>query len=244
MAGELVAEQRRVTRLALEALEPDGFALAGSGAIREHGFIDRPTQDVDLFTVQSAQAHFSAALDRMTEQLERAGYNVVAVRRQAGFAEFEVTSSDGVQIGMDLGVDWRAEPPVRLEIGPVLACDDAVGNKVAALFSRGEVRDYLDVDAIRQTSRYSDEDLCRLAARTDAGFTPDYLARRLDWAIKILLSEVADYEVTPTQLKAVKDRLTAWAEAIRQQSRRGSALEGSYEQADSAAENRRENRDG
>jgi hypothetical protein len=32
--------------------------LAGSGAIREHGLIDRPTKDVDLFTVQSALEQF------------------------------------------------------------------------------------------------------------------------------------------------------------------------------------------
>ena len=45
-------EQRRIARLALEAAGDEaGFALAGSGAIREHGLIDRPTEDVDLFTV-------------------------------------------------------------------------------------------------------------------------------------------------------------------------------------------------
>lgn len=46
-------DQRRVARLALEAAGEDaGFALAGAGAIREHGLSDRPTEDVDLFTVQ------------------------------------------------------------------------------------------------------------------------------------------------------------------------------------------------
>ncbi len=40
-------EQRRITRLALQAAgQEGGFALAGSGAIREHGLIDRPTEDV------------------------------------------------------------------------------------------------------------------------------------------------------------------------------------------------------
>lgn len=67
MDDELIAEQRRITRIALETLGSDDFALAGSGAIREHGLIDGPTQDV----------------------------------------------------------------------GPVLARDEAVGNKIATLFSRG-----------------------------------------------------------------------------------------------------------
>ncbi|KQQ20731.1 hypothetical protein ASF48_09025 [Rathayibacter sp. Leaf299] len=42
--------QREITRVALDALEGTAFALAGSGAIREHGVIDRLTEDVDLFT--------------------------------------------------------------------------------------------------------------------------------------------------------------------------------------------------
>ena len=41
-----VAVQRQVARIALAGV--DGIALAGSGAIREHGMIDRPTEDVDL----------------------------------------------------------------------------------------------------------------------------------------------------------------------------------------------------
>lgn len=87
MAGELVEEQRRVTKLALDSLGPDGFVLAGSGAIREHGFIDRPTQDVDLFPVQSAQGRFSPALDQMIGRLEQVGYHITTERRQPGFAQ-------------------------------------------------------------------------------------------------------------------------------------------------------------
>ena len=40
--------QRNIARLALQAAGAhSGFALAGSGAICEHGLIDRPTEDVD-----------------------------------------------------------------------------------------------------------------------------------------------------------------------------------------------------
>ncbi|MEZ0492542.1 hypothetical protein AB2L28_09865 [Kineococcus sp. TBRC 1896] len=47
---DLLAHQRYVTRLLLAATAGKGFVLAGSGAIREHAMIDRPTEDVDLFT--------------------------------------------------------------------------------------------------------------------------------------------------------------------------------------------------
>ena len=49
MSGE-DDQQRRLTADALAALAGRDFVLAGSGAIREHGISDRPTQDVDLFT--------------------------------------------------------------------------------------------------------------------------------------------------------------------------------------------------
>ena len=41
--------QRELAKIILGSLAEDGFALAGSGAIREHGLINRPTQDLDLF---------------------------------------------------------------------------------------------------------------------------------------------------------------------------------------------------
>lgn len=41
--------------IALEAAGSEvEFALTGSGTIHEHGFISRPTEDVNLFTTQSA----------------------------------------------------------------------------------------------------------------------------------------------------------------------------------------------
>lgn len=212
---DLAEEQRRVTKLALDTLAADDFALAGSGAIREHGLIDRPTQDVDLFTVQSAVERFLPALDRMIQRFEQAGFRVSTTRRQPGFAQLQITTPTRIEIGLDLGIDWRAEPPGHLDVGPVLAIDDAVGNKVAALFSRGEVRDYLDVDSIRQSQRYRDEDLYRLAHRADAGFTLDHFAERLDRVTRFEPSEVADYRVTPDQLAAVKTRMSAWATDVR-----------------------------
>ena len=59
--------QRTVTRIALEASASSGFALAGSGAIREHGVINRMSQDVDLFTSNTNERAFGAAVDRLID---------------------------------------------------------------------------------------------------------------------------------------------------------------------------------
>lgn len=65
-------------------------------------------------------------------------------------------------------MDWRRDDPVILEVGPVLSVADAVGNKESALYSWGEARDYLDVDAIRASGRFSDAQLMAAAAEGDA----------------------------------------------------------------------------
>ena len=42
--------QREVATIALRAAARNGFALAGGNALIAHGIIDRPTDDVDLFS--------------------------------------------------------------------------------------------------------------------------------------------------------------------------------------------------
>lgn len=53
------------------------------------------------------------------------------------------------------------------EIGPVLAIDDVVANKVGALHSGAAARDFLDVDSIRRSKRFTDPRLLQIAAEHD-----------------------------------------------------------------------------
>ncbi len=210
-----VEMQRQITHLALTAAGLDSdFALAGSGAIREHGFIERPTQDVDLFTVRQDTPMFREALQRVEGALREHGFQVERQRDYDGYARLEVRASDGRQTEVDLGVDWRANPPVQLDVGPVLSQDDAVGNKVAALFSRAEARDYLDVDAIRQSGRYTDAQLLDLASVADGGFDLDWFAQALARAASIHPEEVAPYGYGMSDLEGVQQRLGEWGAQI------------------------------
>lgn len=88
-----VALQRNVTRIALTCV--DGFALAGSGAIREHGVLVRPTEDVDLFTTSQDVTAFSAAVDQVTAELRASGYQVEKIRRASLFARLRVLPATG-----------------------------------------------------------------------------------------------------------------------------------------------------
>ena len=108
------SEQRRIARIALEAAGPEaGFALAGSGAIREHGFIDRPTEDVDLFTIQSAQHEFASALERVVAALREAGYDLQIREQRPCFSRLVLSRGS-------------AEPVVTADLG-VVAWDRWLG---------------------------------------------------------------------------------------------------------------------
>ena len=59
---------------------------------------------------------------------------------------------------------------MTLDIGPVLHPDDAVANKMGALYGRALARDFLDIDATITSGRYSHKRLLELASESDAGF--------------------------------------------------------------------------
>lgn len=70
------------------------------------------------------------------------GFTVETKRQYDTFARLAVT--DGLRIyKVELGVDWRANEPILMAIGPVLHADDAVANKMSALFDIAQGRNML-----------------------------------------------------------------------------------------------------
>lgn len=207
--------QRKVTRIALAGIAQAGFALAGSGAIREHGVIDRPTEDIDLFTTMQDADEFARAVDQVKMDLRDNGYEVEEARRSKHFSRLEVRTGDELHLEVDMGVDWRENDPVQLDVGPVLSVEDAVGNKICAVYSRGEPRDYLDADAIRQWGHFTDEQLLDAAAARDDGFEVAMLAHQLEAVRRVTLLDVQRYGIGPEQLKAVKEHCLKWAASLR-----------------------------
>lgn len=207
--------QRTVTRIALEASAPSGFALAGSGAIREHGVIDRLSQDIDLFTSNTNEDAFGGAVDRVVDALDAAGYAVELGRRTPQFARLLVRTTEGEQVDIDLGMDWREADPVTLEVGPVLSIQDAVGNKVSALYGRGEARDFFDVDAIRASGHYTDAQLIDATAERDPGFDIGIFADQLQRVNRLGYEDLEEYGVDAAELASLKERLTDWATQLR-----------------------------
>lgn len=151
-----------------------GFALAGGYAVQVHGILDRPSEDVDLFTAWQRRSDFAVAVDAVVDGYHAEGYAVEIVQRFETFARLAVTDPGEPErpYKVELAANWRALPPVMMDIGPVLHVDDVVAGKMSALFTRAEPRDFLDVDAALTTGRYTREKLLALAEQADAGFGP------------------------------------------------------------------------
>jgi hypothetical protein len=104
--------------------------------------------------------------------------------------------------------------PILFAIGPVLHADDAVANKICALFGRAEIRDYVDVAAILASGRYSEGDLIRLAAEHDPGFDLAWFTEALKAVDRIPDTGFAEYGLDPASASALRARMHAWVKKI------------------------------
>ena len=134
--------------------------------------------------------------------------------RIASFARLNIQSGRDLA-KVELGVDWREKEPVSLAVGPVLHPDDAVANKVCALFGRAEVRDYVHVDAILTSGRYTEDQLLCLAADHDPGFDRVWFAEALAAIERLPHSLFDPYGLSSQDVSALKERMSEWAARIR-----------------------------
>jgi hypothetical protein len=104
-------------------------------------------------------------------------------------------------------MDWRAHPPTIPNIGPVLHPDDAVANKVTALFSRAQARDHIDVNGALTSGRYSRDDLVKLAEEHDPGFDRRMFAQALTAIERLPDSEFTVYGLDIDVISALRVRL-------------------------------------
>ncbi len=211
---------RRLAEIALSAAGSDyGLALAGGYAVRAHGMGDRPSGDVDLFTDSQRRADFPAVTDLVIESLTDNGFLVKVDARADTFARLLITPNDepaAEPLKMELAADWRAHSPVTLNIGPVLHPDDAVGNKMAALYGRALARDFLDIDAVLASGRYTGERLLQLAEAADAGFDRTMFADTLGALGQISDAAFTPYGVDTAAIQRLRQRFADWRKQLSQ----------------------------
>jgi len=209
--------QREVATIALRAAARNGFALAGGNALIAHGIIDRPTDDVDLFSDQ--ETGVAAAADAVESALLEAGFLAERRDRMAGLedifegmgeglAEWIITAPSGQQTMLQMAYFDRTRGPVTMEVGPVLDLEDVAAGKAVALVSRVEPRDYADTAAALE--HYTVDQLIALARRLDPGLEDRDFAdagRQLD---RMPDRMFARYGLSPADVTVLRERFKAW----------------------------------
>jgi hypothetical protein len=197
----------RVIELALNAAAAQRFALAGGNALAAHGLLSRPTQDIDLFTPVAGAT--GQVLDAVRTARAVDGYAVQVLRAadDGDFAELHV-SRDGQTTQLDLGRDWRAHDAVRLDVGPVLHLDDAVGSKTTALLGRALPRDFIDVAAA--LDRYTRPELLELAFTRDPGLRAADAALAAQQLDRLHDDQFTPYQLTGADITALRMRFASW----------------------------------
>jgi len=104
--------------------------------------------------------------------------------------------------------------PFSSPSAPVLHADDAVANKVCALFGRALPRDFLDVDAAITSGQYTRERLLELAAEADHGFDRLLFADALGALTQITDAAFAEYPTDPGAIADMRHRFAQWRQAL------------------------------
>jgi hypothetical protein len=209
--------QREVATIALRAAARHGFALAGGNALIAHGVIDRPTDDVDLFSDQ--ETGVAAAADVVEDALRDAGFGIerrdsgqdladIFAGAGEGLAEWIITAPGGQQTMLQMAYFDRTRGPVTMDVGPVLDLDDLAGWKLVALLNRAEPRDYIDTAAALE--HYTIGQLIGFARRLDPGLEDRDFAdagRRLDAMPDRLF---AIYQLSARDIAQLRDRFAGW----------------------------------
>lgn len=205
-----------VAQIALSAARQYGFALGSGLALVVHGVVDRPTEDVDVFSDESDGV--AAAAQLVETALRDAGFQVnpvdtvselstVIPELDEYMAEWELRRGDQA-IRLSLSCQARRHAPIIMDLGPVIDLDDLLAWKVAALVGRARERDYVDIAAF--LDRYGPAELLEIARQVDPGLEDEdvpMVGRRLD---RLPDEAFFPYQLSRVDVEELRRRFATW----------------------------------
>lgn len=108
-----------------------------------------------------------------------------------------------------------ARPVARLSIGPTLALPDAVAGKMSALWSRGEVRDFIDIDTVLREGVLTPDEVLEIGDSQEVlPMDRRMLAERFRGIALVGQLEFDVYAVDEERRAQIVERFRAWADEI------------------------------
>ncbi len=206
--------QEQIVRVAQSLPEAQSLALAGGGAMLAHGFVNRLTKDIDLFTDRNV-AEALAVARGLRRALTAEGLVITESPLPPHDHRFVVADpASARECAVDVFADGgRLRPRVTLDIGLVLHPDDLAADKVLALWSRARPRDFVDVAALAR--RFGTQRLMSLAAEKDSGFTPETYLDALGAMGRLSSTDWAGDGVSPEVAADTRELFTRWRDWLR-----------------------------
>lgn len=205
----------RVLEPMLALCQQYNLYLAGGYAVKAHGLVDRPSQDLDFAT--NSFRPLPEIIDRVTQAYRDAGFEVVDLQdtnAQLGRIEVHDTAT-----GEKCEVDFLKEPlqraPVSMGRITVVAMDDLAGMKASALATRAAPRDFIDVRAISEFIPLREIER-RARIRNDEEFHVRKLAESLEAISELAPDEFEALGLDDDQLRELMRWAQAWADEIKQ----------------------------
>lgn len=205
--------QDLIVRTASTLPEAHTIALAGGGAMVAHGFVDRATQDVDLFTEIDDNEALRVTAALRVALLDRGLRTRDADRPPADHRFIVIDPTDGNECLVEVFADGgRLRPRVILDVGPALHPDDLAADKVLALWGRARPRDFYDIRALMR--HYSTQELLRLAAAKDAGFTTPTFVDALNAISRLTEADWAEDGIDAESIPDIRQTFATWRDEL------------------------------
>lgn len=165
----------RIAQIVLAAVgDRYEVALGGGNSLMLHGYGTRFTEDVDFFVRKSREVPASAAL--AGSALRNAGYTVSVTSEEEGHTELLVHPAADPDGALKVEfAHFTYGSAVLTAAGPTVPDADQIRNKVAALFGRLAVRDYIDLAHILASGKYTLRQLIEMTREID-GLSPEAIA--------------------------------------------------------------------
>jgi Nucleotidyl transferase AbiEii toxin, Type IV TA system len=187
------------------------LAVAGGYAVKAHGLVERPSEDIDFATATAAPIEEIVAA--LGAAYRAAGFTVQILDAEGRKGHLLVTFPLGGTYRVDVLKEPLNYPAVWMEFGPVIALKDAVALKMGALHDRALPRDVLD--AYGASSHFTRAELiaaCRAAL--DEDFSLEMLRDQLAFASAYPDEAFARYGAQPELIAEVRAWALNWSTEI------------------------------